>query len=172
MDAEIQTRVNLPVVLINREGLFVIIAVLVISILGCAGVLTYSFSNYTKLKRNAEDVRGYIVSRVKAADQLGGDKQAADGASGVTSADDRLATANVMSAPAAASDHVADTGLSTSIGVSEGRSINDTIAVTARQEISAGGLDSRLSDTVQGDDSSNVPAATTATDAVSAANQG
>lgn len=62
---------NLPVVLLNRDGLYVIIAVLGVSILGCACVLTYSFANYSKLKHNAEEVRNYIASRANVANQHG-----------------------------------------------------------------------------------------------------
>lgn len=72
MEPDLHTQVNLPVVLINREGLYVIIAVLGVSILGCACVLTYSFTNYNKLKRNAEEVRSYIASRASIANQHGG----------------------------------------------------------------------------------------------------
>lgn len=72
MEAGLHTQVSLPVVLINREGLYVIIAVLGVSILGCACVLTYSFTNYTKLKKNAEEVRNYISSKTKLAAQSGG----------------------------------------------------------------------------------------------------
>lgn len=81
MDPELRTEVNLPIVIVNRESLYVIIAVLGISILGCACVLTYSFINYHKLKRNAEEVRSYIPARAKEADQHGG-KSPALGSSG------------------------------------------------------------------------------------------
>lgn len=64
-----ETQVNLPVVLVNREGLYALIAVLGVSILGCACVLAYSFSNYIVLKKNAEEVRHYISSRAKLATQ-------------------------------------------------------------------------------------------------------
>ncbi|KAL3194311.1 hypothetical protein MRX96_016438 [Rhipicephalus microplus] len=46
----------------NREGLYVIIAELEVSIPVFACVLTYSFANYTRSKRNAEDLRQYIAS--------------------------------------------------------------------------------------------------------------
>ncbi|KAH7978329.1 hypothetical protein HPB49_005199 [Dermacentor silvarum] len=65
MDSELQTQVNLPVVLINRQGLYVIVAVLGLSILACVCVLAYSFVNYTRLKRDAEEVRRVIGSREK-----------------------------------------------------------------------------------------------------------
>lgn len=54
---------NLPVVLMNREDLYVIVAVLGVSLPGCACVLTYSFANYNRLKRNAEEMRQYIAAR-------------------------------------------------------------------------------------------------------------
>ncbi|XP_064457024.1 uncharacterized protein LOC135367841 [Ornithodoros turicata] len=65
MEPEPEPQVNSPAVLINSEGLYVIIAVLGVSILGCACVLTYSFTNYNKLKKNAEEVRNFIASRTK-----------------------------------------------------------------------------------------------------------
>ncbi|KAL1478950.1 hypothetical protein MTO96_015944 [Rhipicephalus appendiculatus] len=84
MEPELQTQVNSPVVLMNREGLYAIVAVLGVSILGCACVLTYSFTNYSKMKRNAEEVRNYMASRAKlahersVAKQAGGSSKAAD----------------------------------------------------------------------------------------------
>ncbi|KAL1431938.1 hypothetical protein MTO96_013732 [Rhipicephalus appendiculatus] len=135
MDAELQTRVNLPVVLINRRGLYVIIAVLGVSILGCAGVLTYSFSNYAKLKRNADEVRSYIASRAKAADRPSVDKQAPAGFSRVTSADDKLVTLKVVMPLAAGIDQqMVNVVMPTSGSIPEGRGVNDTFAVEARQE--------------------------------------
>ncbi|KAH9384363.1 hypothetical protein HPB48_026370 [Haemaphysalis longicornis] len=80
MEPELQTQVNLPVVIINSEGLYVIITVLGVSLLGCACVLTYSFVNYRKLKSNAEDVRRYIASQAMAADQQHGTQPAAQNA--------------------------------------------------------------------------------------------
>ncbi|KAH7936689.1 hypothetical protein HPB49_002651 [Dermacentor silvarum] len=62
MDPELRAHANMPVVLTNREGLYVIIAVLGIAILSCTCVLTYSFTNYSRLKRNAEEVRNYIAA--------------------------------------------------------------------------------------------------------------
>lgn len=73
MDAELQPRVNFPAVLINRHDLCVVIAVLSMSILGCAGVLGYSFTNYGKLKRNAVDMRHYLGSHAQMARQRSGD---------------------------------------------------------------------------------------------------
>ncbi|KAH6947818.1 hypothetical protein HPB50_021547 [Hyalomma asiaticum] len=79
MDPELQAQVNMPVVLMNREGLYAIVAVLGVSILGCACVLTYSFTNYSKMKRNAEEVRSYMESRAKLVQQHSGAKQAGGG---------------------------------------------------------------------------------------------
>ncbi|KAL1431937.1 hypothetical protein MTO96_013731 [Rhipicephalus appendiculatus] len=129
MNTELQTRVNLPVVLVNREGLYVIFAVLGVSILGCAGVLTYSFTNYAKLKRNVEEVRSYIASRAKVADQLSGGKQ-------VTAADvanNRPATVKAVVPPAAGNGLVVEPALSTAKAASENGSGNNTFAAMANQ---------------------------------------
>ncbi|KAH7983638.1 hypothetical protein HPB52_013255 [Rhipicephalus sanguineus] len=84
MEPELQTQVNLPVVLMNREGLYAIVAVLGVSILGCACVLTYSFTNYSKMKRNAEEVRNYMASRAKVAHERGAARQAVGGSKAAT----------------------------------------------------------------------------------------
>ncbi|KAH7936481.1 hypothetical protein HPB49_000033 [Dermacentor silvarum] len=76
MEPDLRAHVNLPVVLVNREGLYVIIAVLGVSNLGRACVLTYSFTNYSRLKRDAEEVRNYIAA------SSGGAKVAPDQKSG------------------------------------------------------------------------------------------
>ncbi|XP_070395234.1 uncharacterized protein [Dermacentor albipictus] len=86
MEPELQTQVNLPVVLMNREGLYAIVAVLGVSILGCACVLTYSLTNYSKMKRNAEEVRNYMASRAKLTHERSGTKQAGGGGSRVAHA--------------------------------------------------------------------------------------
>ncbi|KAK8764142.1 hypothetical protein V5799_033248 [Amblyomma americanum] len=65
MDAELQALVNLPVVLVHRKDLYVIVAVLSVSILGCACVLGYSFTNNARLKSSAEMLRAYIASKEK-----------------------------------------------------------------------------------------------------------
>ncbi|KAL3199501.1 hypothetical protein MRX96_013827 [Rhipicephalus microplus] len=54
MESELETRVSIPVVFVNRHDLFVIVAVLGVAILGCACVLGYSFSNFAMLKCNVE----------------------------------------------------------------------------------------------------------------------
>ncbi|KAH7968434.1 hypothetical protein HPB52_008413 [Rhipicephalus sanguineus] len=171
MEEELQTRVNLPVVLVNREGLYVIIAVLGVSILGCAGVLTYSFTNYAKLKRNAEEVRSYIASRVKAADQLSGGKQ-------VTAADvanHRPANVKVVIPPAAGNGLAAETLLSTAKAASENRSLNGKLAAVANQGISAthvGLMDLRQRNGAKASESSNTRTARTRTDTVGVASRG
>lgn len=120
MESELQTQVNLPVVLINREGLYVIIAVLGVSILGCACVLTYSFTNYNKLKRNAEEVRNYIASRANVANQHGGKLPEAPGA---RRADGRSDTRKAFPGHGSRAD-----------APSKGEALNETFAIVARQE--------------------------------------
>ncbi|KAH8038239.1 hypothetical protein HPB51_026136 [Rhipicephalus microplus] len=56
MESELETRVSILVVFVNRHDLYVIVAVLGVAILNCACVLGYSFSNFTMLKRNVEEV--------------------------------------------------------------------------------------------------------------------
>ncbi|KAH6919804.1 hypothetical protein HPB50_029208 [Hyalomma asiaticum] len=136
MDGELRTRVNAPVILINREGLYVVIGVLGVSILGCVAVLTYSFTNYAKLKRNAEEVRGYMALRTKAAHQPSGDKQAAAVVGGVTSADDRSASVNNAMLSDARSDQMEKTRQEMSSGFAKGRNA-ETFTVAERQEAAA-----------------------------------
>ncbi|KAH7982582.1 hypothetical protein HPB52_005771 [Rhipicephalus sanguineus] len=78
MESELETRVSVPVVFVNRHDLYAIVVVLGVAILGCACVLGYSFSNFAMLKRNAEEVRSYIASRANSADQLGDGKPSRD----------------------------------------------------------------------------------------------
>ncbi|KAH6935753.1 hypothetical protein HPB50_009320 [Hyalomma asiaticum] len=175
MESEIQARVNIPVVLVNREGLYVIIAVLGVSILGCAGVLTYSFSNYAKLKRNAEEVRNYIASRVKAADQLNGGKQVptAD-VTGDIPANERPANGKAMIPQEAHSDHAVDASLSTTGGSSEYGIANGMIATVASHKMSATKVDilhSRQRKGAQSGDSIDNRAASTGNDSVNVANR-
>ncbi|KAL1435196.1 hypothetical protein MTO96_011120 [Rhipicephalus appendiculatus] len=61
--AQPEPEADVTVVLISRKGLHVIVAVLGVTILGCACAVAYSFGNYSKLKKNVEDVRNYIASR-------------------------------------------------------------------------------------------------------------
>ncbi|KAH6935754.1 hypothetical protein HPB50_009321 [Hyalomma asiaticum] len=137
MDGELRTRVNAPVILINREGLYVVIGVLGVSILGCAAVLTYSFTNYAKLKRNAEEVRGYIALRTKAAHQPSDDKQASAVVGGVTSVDDHSPSVNPAMLPDVRSDHMEKTRQEMSSGTTKGRNADDTFTVAERQEAAA-----------------------------------
>ncbi|KAL3204048.1 hypothetical protein MRX96_041411 [Rhipicephalus microplus] len=51
MERELEIRVNLPVVRVNRGGLYVIIAVLGIVIIASLSVTGYSLHNYAMLKR-------------------------------------------------------------------------------------------------------------------------
>ncbi|XP_077544701.1 uncharacterized protein LOC144157839 [Haemaphysalis longicornis] len=120
MEPELQTRVNLPVVLLNREGLYVIIAVLGVSILGCVCVLTYSFLNYSKLKSNAEEVRRYIASQAMAANQQQGKKQVAQSASGAHVPSDTKGTLPGQEPMEAAHNN--------------GEALNETFAIVAKQE--------------------------------------
>ncbi|KAH7969503.1 hypothetical protein HPB52_019064 [Rhipicephalus sanguineus] len=171
MEAELQTRVNLPVVLVNREGLYVIIAVLGVSILGCAGVLTYSFTNHAKLKRNAEEVRSYIASRVKAADQLSGGKQVT--AAGAANA--RPTTIKAAIPLAAGNGLAVETLFSSAKAASENRSVNGTLAAVTNREISAthvGLEDLRKQSGANTSDSSNTITVSTGTATVGVANRG
>lgn len=79
MESDLETRVNFPAVRVNRAGMYAVVAVLGIVILSCVGVLGYSFSNYALLKRNAEEMRQYVVSQTNASGQNGGGKRAAVG---------------------------------------------------------------------------------------------
>ncbi|KAH7942632.1 hypothetical protein HPB51_028687 [Rhipicephalus microplus] len=78
MESELETRVSIPVVFVNRHDLYVIMAVLSVAILGCACVLGYSFSNFAMLKRNAEEVRSCIASRTNSTDPFGGGNPSTD----------------------------------------------------------------------------------------------
>ncbi|KAL3199505.1 hypothetical protein MRX96_013831 [Rhipicephalus microplus] len=78
MESELETRVSITVVFVNRHDLYVIVAVLGVAILGCACVLGYSFSNFAMLTRNAEEVRSYITSRTNSTDPFGGSNLSTD----------------------------------------------------------------------------------------------
>ncbi|KAL3251835.1 hypothetical protein MRX96_055034 [Rhipicephalus microplus] len=136
MDAEPHTSVNFPVVLISRRGLYVIIAVLAVSILGCGGVLTYSFTNYAKLKRNAEEVRNYIAPTAKTADRHRGDNQMAVGDIRVSSVDNRsVSVKTVIPLAAGTGRQVVNAGIPTSNEIHGSGGVSDTFAIVARQEI-------------------------------------
>ncbi|KAH8026636.1 hypothetical protein HPB51_023146 [Rhipicephalus microplus] len=92
-----------------------VIAVLAVSILGCGGVLTYSFTNYAKLKRNAEEVRNYIAPRAKTADRHRGDNQMAVGDIRVSSVDNRsVSVKTVIPLAAGTGRQVVNAGIPTS----------------------------------------------------------
>ncbi|KAL3199504.1 hypothetical protein MRX96_013830 [Rhipicephalus microplus] len=55
MESELETRVSIPVVFVNRRDLYVIVAVHGVGTRGCACVLGFSFSNLALLKHNAEE---------------------------------------------------------------------------------------------------------------------
>ncbi|KAH7942154.1 hypothetical protein HPB49_021253 [Dermacentor silvarum] len=131
MEPEVRARLSLPVVLVNREGLYVIIAVLGVSILGCACVLTYSPSHYGKLKKNAEEVRNYIAPRgIKAtAGEHGGGKKTAAAVDAATS-DAHSVTAK---APVGAGSSLG-AGRMTSAFASVVPSVSDPFVVAAKQE--------------------------------------
>ncbi|KAK8768637.1 hypothetical protein V5799_014898 [Amblyomma americanum] len=126
MEARLQARVNRPVVLINREGLYVVMAALGLSILGCASVLGYSFANYGQLMRNAEEVRSYIASRTKLADQNG---THGEGGSRKSSADAHPATTKAVEAASRAAGYQRSANRSGIVA-----SLSDRFAVLARQE--------------------------------------
>ncbi|KAL3193650.1 hypothetical protein MRX96_016993 [Rhipicephalus microplus] len=63
MERDHEARVHLPVVRVNRGGLYGIVAALGIVIVASLSMAGYSLHNYAKLKRHAEDLRHYIASR-------------------------------------------------------------------------------------------------------------
>ncbi|KAK8768766.1 hypothetical protein V5799_014769 [Amblyomma americanum] len=77
MDVEPQAQVDRSVVLVNRKTMFTIIAVLGVTMLGCACALAFSLSNYNILKRNDADVRSYRASLTKASIWENGNDSAA-----------------------------------------------------------------------------------------------
>ncbi|KAH7942155.1 hypothetical protein HPB49_021254 [Dermacentor silvarum] len=141
MEPEVQARVGLPVVLVNRDGLYVIIAVLGVSILGCACVLTYSLGNYGKLMKYAEEVRNYIFHRdTKAAvkEHSGGKQVTAAGGTGPSDA--RSVNVKIPMPNASAKGSTVDAGPSLGAGPNNNdyasvvRSVNATFVVSAKQE--------------------------------------
>ncbi|KAH7936688.1 hypothetical protein HPB49_002650 [Dermacentor silvarum] len=158
MDPELRAHANLPAVLINRQGLYVIIAVLGVSILGCACVLTYSFTNYSRLKRNAEEVRNYIAAspggvKVAADKMSGGRDQAAVG--GVIMGDARSSAVAALAVVAAGNE--SSVGLATQRGaagnksdVSLGERSAGTSPVLVRQDASGTATAAQRPGAVQG----------------------
>ncbi|KAH7942153.1 hypothetical protein HPB49_021252 [Dermacentor silvarum] len=152
METEVQARVGLPVVLVNRDGLYVIIAVLGVSILGCACVLTYSLGNYGKMKKNAEEVRNYILHRdTKAAvkEHSGGKQTTATGGTGPSDA--RSVTVQIRMPNYSAKGSSVDAGPSLGAGPNNSDyasvvpSVNDSFVVSAKQdEYSAPAADLQL----------------------------
>ncbi|KAH7971595.1 hypothetical protein HPB52_000338 [Rhipicephalus sanguineus] len=158
MEPEVQARANLPVVLVNREGLYVIIGVMSASILGCACVLAYSLSNYDKLRKNAEEVRNYIAhhgSRAPVREHSGGEYSAAAG--GVGTSDARSVTIDTPNAMASANesrigaDPSLGAGRNTSDFASVVRSVSDTFAVAAKQVSGADASEAQLSNAASSD---------------------
>ncbi|KAL3193625.1 hypothetical protein MRX96_016971 [Rhipicephalus microplus] len=56
MERDLQARVNLPVVRVNRGGLYAIVAALGIVIVSSLSMTAYSLHNYAMLKRHAQAV--------------------------------------------------------------------------------------------------------------------
>lgn len=129
---ELNAEVSVPVVLVSRESLYVIIAVLSASVLGCVTVLTYSLSNYNNLRRNAEEVRNYIASRAKVAEKKksgygGAEQRAASG----------LSAPAHTPAPASSAPGSQNTGMSREGGVPFIEPAKDKPATVARQVASS-----------------------------------
>ncbi|KAL3193635.1 hypothetical protein MRX96_016979 [Rhipicephalus microplus] len=78
MESELETRVSMPVVFVNRHDLYLTLAMLGVAIVSCACVLAYSIRHIGMLKPNAEEVRGYTASRINSSDQLGGSHPSAN----------------------------------------------------------------------------------------------
>lgn len=123
-----ETQVNLPVVLVNREGLYVVIAVLGVSILACACVLAYSYSNYAVLKKNAEEVRSYLSSGVQLPVLDEGSKSRAVVGTRVENGRNVSKKVAVLLPPANSSSDVSTSGT------------NESHAIVARQELGRGSL--------------------------------
>ncbi|KAL1435198.1 hypothetical protein MTO96_011122 [Rhipicephalus appendiculatus] len=143
MEPDVQARANLPVVLVNRDGLYVIIGVMSASILGCACVLAYSLSNYGNLRKNAEEVRNFIAqhgSKAAVGEHSGGEYSAPAAAGGVGTIDARSVTIDNPMASANGSRIGAGpslgVGRNTSDIASAVRSVSDTFAVAAKQKVS------------------------------------
>ncbi|KAH7947492.1 hypothetical protein HPB52_012366 [Rhipicephalus sanguineus] len=144
MDADLRAHVNVPVVLINHAGLYVIIAELGVSILGCFCVLTYSFTSYAMLKRNAEEVRQYIaassdVAKVAVDQKTGaGDQPAAAGGNKIGDALSSTVVIPATTGPVNGSRSLATQHgrAGNRIDVSSARPNSDTFPVLARQRAS------------------------------------
>ncbi|KAK8770546.1 hypothetical protein V5799_012987 [Amblyomma americanum] len=130
--SELDAEISVPVVLVSRDSLYVIVAVLSASVLGCVAVLAYSFTNYNNLRQNAEEVRNYIASLAKAAEL----KKSGYGGAGQRAAGGLSATMNapVPAASAAGSQNV---GMPRGGGVLFNEAAKDKLAEVARQEVSS-----------------------------------
>ncbi|KAH6926914.1 hypothetical protein HPB50_023530 [Hyalomma asiaticum] len=142
MDPEVDARANVPVVLINRDGLYVIIAVLGVSILGCACVLAYSLGNYDKLKKNAAEIRSYVGhhgSKAAEAQHSGGKDTAAAGNIVVKSDVRSVTTDTLVSMAPENGSQIGPSfvaGRNASDFASVVRSVSNTFAVAAKQRVS------------------------------------
>ncbi|KAH7936477.1 hypothetical protein HPB49_000029 [Dermacentor silvarum] len=144
MEAELRAHVNLSVVLVNSEGLYVIIAVLGVSNLGRACVLTYSFTNYSRLKRNAEEVRNYIAAAagqksegfIRQPCEAGGSRKG-DALPSTVSSSNLVNAGNEVSMDLERR-HAVDGNRSDASSV--GRSANEPFPVLARQEASGAAM--------------------------------
>ncbi|XP_070395830.1 uncharacterized protein [Dermacentor albipictus] len=163
MEPELRAHVNLPVVPIypsppvleeapiNREGLYVIIAAAGVSNLGFACALTYSFTSYSRLKRNAEEVRQYIAAApggAKAdADQhkSGGFTRQPSEAGGSGMSDALSATVLLYAGNEISEDLERLRAEDRNRSDASSRSANDHFPVFARQETSAGRSDANAS---------------------------
>lgn len=153
MESELETRVNFPVVRVTRWVLYIIVAVLGILILAGVCVLTYSFSNYVILKRNAEELRLYIASQAKVAGQHRGDKHAADG----TAVGDHRLPSLKLPVPAAAG-----TGRINKSNAFVARTGSGSLALTARQVGSVMASNTQRPDARRGTGGGKTPAAVVA----------
>ncbi|KAK8775327.1 hypothetical protein V5799_031326 [Amblyomma americanum] len=125
--SELDAEISVPVVLISRDSLYVIVAVLSASVLGCVAVLAYSFTNYNNLRQNAEEVGNYIASLAKAAELK----------SGYGGAGQRAAGAMNAPVPAASVVRSQNVGMPRGGGVLFNEAAKDKLAEVARQEVSS-----------------------------------
>ncbi|KAK8775826.1 hypothetical protein V5799_030824 [Amblyomma americanum] len=128
--SELDAEISVPVVLVSRDSLYVIVAVLSASVLGCVTVLAYSFTNYNNLRQNAEEVRNYIASRAKAAEQ----KQSGYDGAGQRAAGGLSAAMNAP-VPAASAAGNQNVGMPRGGGVLFTEAAKDKLAEVARQEV-------------------------------------
>ncbi|KAK8775329.1 hypothetical protein V5799_031328 [Amblyomma americanum] len=130
--SELDAEISVPVVLVSRDSLYVIVAVLSASVLGCVAVVAYSFTNYNNLRQNAEEVRNYIASLAKAAEL----KKSGYGGAGQPVAGGLSATMNAP-VPAASADGSQNVGMPRGGGVLFNEAAKDKLTEVARQEVSS-----------------------------------